>query len=93
MRLGKEDMDAEPNGEVEHRAYHGSGDGRQRRVEKPHAAQLLDLWRALRKITSWKLFVTFSPYQKLVGLRAGQKHAVVELSPEACLNSAEGFWR
>jgi hypothetical protein len=46
MRLGKEDMDAEPDGEVEHHAYHGSGHGRQRRIEKPHAAQLLDLWRA-----------------------------------------------
>jgi hypothetical protein len=46
MRLGKEDVDAEPDSEVKHHAYHGSGDGRERRVEKPHAAQLLNLWRA-----------------------------------------------
>jgi hypothetical protein len=46
MRLGKEDVDAETDGEVKHHAYHGSGDGRERRVEKPYAAQLLDLWRA-----------------------------------------------
>ena len=32
MLLGKEDVDAELDGEVEHQAYHGSGDGQEHRI-------------------------------------------------------------